>query len=171
MLSEDTEKLDVAPLLTSLQEALKLSTTQLDNLKQLNAETQSLLLESCPRFEKTSKSTVKNVNEAIKALKIDDFKYFIEESYDHVKTNSTKTIEDVASVVRFFYWKNLCVVLVTCIVMAVILSLYMNAEWPWEDHQTVVKERAAGKALMSAWPHLSKDGQALLQDKILKTSP
>jgi hypothetical protein len=110
------------------------------------------------------------VNEAIHAFKIDDFKYFIEESYEQVKNNSTKTVEEISNILQWFHWKNLALALGLSLVVAVMVGLYINAEWPWEIHQSVVKERAAGKALMNAWPHLSKDDQAFLQDKILKTN-
>lgn len=154
----------------SMQEALKLGDSQLSTLKKLNSETQSLMVDSCTRFEKTSNSTVKNVNEAINAFKIDDFKNFVEDSYEQVKNNSTKTVEDVSKILRLFHWKNLALALGLSLVVAVMIGLYINAEWPWEIHQSVVKERAAGKALMNAWPHLTKDDQAFLQNKILKTT-
>jgi len=154
----------------SMQEALKLGETQLITLKKLNEETESLMADSCTRFEKTSNATVRNVNEAINAFKIDDFKHFIEESYEQVKTNSVHTVEEVSKILRWFHWKNLSLALGLSLVVAVVIGLYINAEWPWEIHQSVVKERAAGKALMNAWPHLGKQDQEFLQDKILKTS-
>jgi hypothetical protein len=154
----------------SMQEALKLGEAQLSTLKKLNTETESLMSDSCIRFEKTSNSTVKNVNEAINAFKIDDFKNFVEQSYEQVKNNSIKTVDDVSKILRWFHWKNLSLALGLSLVVAVVIGLYINAEWPWEIHQSVVKERAAGKALMNAWPHLGKDDQAFLEKKILKTT-
>lgn len=161
---------NAARMRLSLQESLKVGEAQLSALKKLNTETQSLMEGSCTRFEKTSNATVKNVNEAIHAFKIDDFKYFIEESYEQVKNNSTQTVEEISNILRWFHWKNLALALGLSLVVAVLLGLYINAEWPWEIHQSVVKERAAGKALMNAWPHLGKADQAFLQDKILKNT-
>ncbi|MDX2164164.1 MAG: hypothetical protein SFW07_01970 [Gammaproteobacteria bacterium] len=173
-LNEHIEKInalmnDLHQLITEAN-VLKLGEHQLENLKKMNSEIQNTISDSCARFEKTSIATVKNVNEAIHAFKVDDFKYFIEESYDQARNNSVKTVEEVSKILRVFHWKNMGLALGLSLVVAVLIGLYMNAEWPWEIHQTVVKERAAGKALMNAWPHLNKDDQAFLQDKILKIS-
>lgn len=159
-----------ARLRLSMQESLKLGSTQLETLKKINTETQTLISESCTRFEKTSYATVRNVHAAVHAFKIDDLKYLIQESHEQIKDNARKTINDVSKNLRFFHWKNIILALGLSLVVAVLMGLYMNAEWPWEVHQTVVKERAAGKALMNAWPHLNQDDQAFLQDKILKVS-
>jgi len=173
-LNEHIEKInalmnDLRQLMTEAN-VLKLGENQLENLKKMNSDIQNTISDSCSRFEKTSVATVKNVNEAINALKVDDFKYFIEESYDQAKNNSMKTVDEISKILRGFHWKNLALALGLSLVVAVLIGLYMNAEWPWEIHQSVVKERAAGKALMNAWPHLNKDDQAFLQDKILNIS-
>lgn len=150
----------------SLQDAIKIGESQINTLKKLNTETKTLMTDSCVRFEKTSTATIKNVHAAITAFKIEDFNIFIENSYNQIKNNTLKITLYISRFLRWFHWKNLSLAVGISIIIAVLMGLYINAEWPWEIHQTVVKERTAGKALMNAWSHLEKTDKLILQNKL-----
>jgi len=154
----------------SIQEALKMGNLQVQEIKRIGEETRTMMRDSCQRFERTSLSTIKNVNEAINAVNLDELKKFVENSYAQIKSHSADAISKISSIFRGFQWKNLIFALSLSLMTSVIIGLYLNAEWPWEIHQTIVKERTAGKAVMNAWPHLSKTDQAYLEQKILKIS-
>jgi hypothetical protein len=154
----------------SAQEALKLGDTQLQSLQKLSDETRTMVKESCARFERTSVSSVKNVNEAVNSFNVEEFKEFVDGSYEKVKSASRTAVEKVADILRWFQWKNLLLALGLGLVVAVVIGLYIDDEWPWEIHQKVVDQRKAGQALMNAWPHISKSDQQLLQSKILNLS-
>ena len=128
------------------------------------------MTESCTRFEKTSLATIKNVHAAVTAFKIEDFNNFFESSYTQIKNNTLKITLNISSFLHKFHWKNLSLTLGISLVIAVIMGLYINAEWPWEIHQSVVKERVAGKALMNAWAHLKKTDKLILQNKLAATN-
>jgi hypothetical protein len=154
----------------SAQEALKLGDTQLQSLHKLSEETRTMVRESCARFERTSSSTVKNVNEAVNSFNVEEFKNFVEYSYEKVKSASSVAVEKITDILRWFQWKNLLIALGLALVVAVAIGLYIDDEWPWEIHQKVVDQRKAGVALMNAWPHLNKNDQQFLQQKILDLS-
>ncbi len=156
----------IAKWQVSAKETLKLGDTQLQSLRKLKDETKSLMNESCTRFERTSNSTVKHIQEAIHNFNLDEFKQYVEKSYDGVKKTSSSTVEKISDVLHWFQWKNLMLALGLSIVVGVAIGLYIDGEWPWELHSTVVKQRTAGEALINAWPHLSKADQEYLGDRI-----
>jgi hypothetical protein len=151
----------------SAQEALRLGDLQLQTLKKVNEDTKNHLQESCSRFERASNSTVKNVHEIMDNLKLDEFKTYVEKSYEEVSKTSSSALEKISTIFNWFQWKNMALALGLSIVAAVVIGLYIDDEWPWELHSNVVKERSAGEALMNAWPHLDKADQAFLENKIL----
>lgn len=159
---------NIAKWQVSAQEALKLGDTQLQSLRKLKEESKTLMNESCARFERTSNTTVKHIHEAIHNFKLDDFKQYVEKSYDGVTKTSSSAIEKITDVLRWFQWKNLTLALGLSVVAGVAIGLYINGEWPWELHSTVVKQRTAGEALINAWPRLSKADQQYLGDKMLQ---
>jgi len=151
----------------SAQEALKIGDTQLQSLRKLKDETKNLMNESCTRFERTSNTTVRHIHEAIHNFNLDDFKQYIEKSYDGVKKASSSAVEKIGDALHWFQWKNLVFTLGLSIVAGVAIGLYIDGEWPWELHSTIVNERTAGEALIKAWPRLSITDQQYLEDKIL----
>ena len=169
-ISEVLTEAGAARMRLSMQEALKLGQQQIQSIQRVGEDTRNLMRDSCTRFERTAAASVKNINESINAVKIDDLKVFVEESYTLVKNHSTDAIKKVTQILKWFHWKNLMLALGVSVMTSVIIGLYLNAEWPWEIHQTIVKERAAGKAMLNAWPHLSRADQVYLEQKILKTN-
>lgn len=165
-LKEILTEAGAARLKLSIQEAIKISESQLGSLKKLNAETKTIMAESCTRFEKSASATIKNVHAAITAFKIEDFNHFFESSYSQIKNNTQKLTLYITQFLKNFHWKNFSITLGISLIIAVIMGLYINAEWPWELHQSVVKERVAGKALMNAWAHLDKTDKLILQNKL-----
>lgn len=158
---------NIAKWQISAHETLTLGDTQLQSLRKLKEETKSLMNESCTRFERTSHTTVKHIHDAIQHFKLDDFKQYVEKSYDGVKDASSSVIDKTTSILAWFQWKNLLLALGLSIVVGVAIGLYIDGEWPWELHSTVVKQRTAGEALINAWPELNNTDQEYLEDKIL----
>lgn len=152
------------------QETLQLGDKQLAKLRKISSDANSVIKESCNRFERTSSTAVKNVNDAINTLKLDEFKSHVEQSYIQMKITSISGLEKIFELLRWFHWKNLALALGISLVIALVIGLYINDEWPWEMHQDVIKERTAGKALISAWPHLSKQDRQFIKNKIFTLS-
>lgn len=152
----------------SAQDALRLGDLQLSTVKKLSEETKNLLTESCLRFERTSQSTIKNVQEAVSMFKVDEFKAYTEQCCEEVRKNSSAAVQKINEIFSWFQWKNMALVLGLSIIAAVVIGLYIDDEWPWELHDKVVKERAAGQALMNAWPHLSEVDHQYLENKLLQ---
>ncbi len=64
-------------------------------------------------------------------------------------------------------WQLIVLPLLTTLLTAFALGLYMSAEYPWEIHQKAQNERGAGVVLMKAWPILSQQEK----NKILSIKP
>lgn len=154
----------------SAQDALRLGDLQLNMVKKLSEETKNLLNDSCSRFERASQTTIKNMQDAVSLYKIDDFKTYTEICVDKVKKESSQAVEKMADVFSWFQWKNMILTLGLSVIAAVVIGLYIDDEWPWELHSKVVKERAAGQALMNAWPHLDAVDHQYLENKLTAAS-
>lgn len=152
------------------KEALNVSETQIQHLKQMSTDTNQTLRESCERFDRTISSTAKNISEAIGTFKMDEFQKFTEQSCLQVKDTAAGAIGKMTDIVRWFHWKNLALAAGLSLVVAIFMGLYINDEWPWEMHGNVVKQRNAGQALMNAWPNLNKQDQQYLEQGIMKLS-
>ena len=154
----------------SAQDALKLGDLQLDIVKKLSEDTQRLMNESAQRFERTSQSTTKNIHDAVNMFKVEEFKQYTEHSCEEIKKTASSAMEKINEILNWFQWRNLVLVLGLSIIAAVVIGLYIDDEWPWELHETVIRERAAGQALMNAWPHLDAADQRYLEEKLLESN-
>jgi len=150
----------------SAQDALRLGDLQLNTVKKLSEETKNLMNESCAKYEKASEAATRNLKEAIAQFKIEDYKIYTETCAEEVKKSSSLAIQKIVGIFHWFQWKNMLLCLGLSIIAAVMIGLYIDDEWPWELHSKVVKERAAGQALMNAWPHLDPADHQYLENKL-----
>lgn len=152
------------------KEALKLGEAQIETLRKMTNETNQTLRESCERFDRTVNTSAKNIQEAVNAFNIDEFKSYAEKSCVEIKDTAAIAMDKVTDVLKWFHWKNITLATGLSLMVAVCMGLYINDEWPWEMHGNVVKQRTAGQALMTAWPALNKTDQNYLEQNILKLS-
>jgi hypothetical protein len=150
----------------SAQDALRLGDLQLSTVKKLSEETKNLMNDSCARYEKAALAATKNLKEAIAQFKMEEYKTYTENCAEEVKKNSSVALQKITDIFSWFQWKNMALCLGFSIIAAVVIGLYIDDEWPWELHSKVVKERAAGQALMNAWPHLDPSDHQYLEGKL-----
>lgn len=140
------------------------------HLEEASLEIGKTLKESIDKFDRITGNTVKTVNEAVSSFRINDLKELVDKSAGHIKELSVSALERIYKVVKWFHWKNLIMALSLSLLIAIVMGLYINDEWPWEMHSSVVKQRSAGQALINAWPHLSHTDQAYIVQQIVKVN-
>lgn len=117
------------------------------------------------RFERTTHQITKSLNTTMQGLHAGELQQLVEDSAAEVKTFATTATSHWDKIVKWFHWKNLGLVFLLSLVVTILVSLYIDDEWPWEAHKTVVKQRLAGQALLSAWPQLTQvDRQQIMDD-------
>ncbi len=117
------------------------------------------------RVERTTQQITKNITNTLQGLRVGELQQLVDDSITAVKTFAQTTTTKVENIVKWFHWKNLGLVFLLSLVVTLLVSLYIDDEWPWEAHQTVVKQRLAGQAVLSAWPQLTQlDKQQIMDD-------
>jgi hypothetical protein len=95
----------------------------------------------------------------------------IEEHSELTILNVEKTAQNVLlkneKSANKYQWQLIVLPLLTTLLTAFALGLYMSDEYPWEIHQQALNERGAGVVLMKAWPILSQQEK----NKILSIKP
>ena len=117
------------------------------------------------RVERTTHQITKNLNNTMQGLRAGELQQLVEDSATEVKTFAATATTQLDKIVKWFHWKNLGLVFLLSLVVTILVSLYIDDEWPWETHKTVVKQRLAGQALLSVWPQLTQlDRQQIMDD-------
>lgn len=81
--------------------------------------------------------------------------------------NSTKDILiKSAKLLKIFQLRTISLTIITTLIAAFTISIYVSDEYPWEMHQQASSERNAGKILLTAWPNLSqKEKEKILNNR------
>ena len=145
------------------EDSLKEGKAHLQEIKQTLDSFQKGSKEVCGRLDRATAYTVKGISEAINAFRPSDFRQLTENACVEVEHTAASAIKSIARVTRWFYWKKLMMVFSFALVVAVVTGLYLTAEWPWEIHDNVIKERLAGKAVLQSWPQLIPQDKQLIE--------
>lgn len=138
--------------LTVLQE------TAATQLKQIETEMSALIQfakESYEHLDQSANYTIKSITETLNTFRISDFQRLTDESIQKIHDTTHSAIEYFRRLVRRFYWRNFGLCFVMSVLVVVGTGLYINDEFPWEMHSTVVEQRHAGQTLLKAWPALT----------------
>lgn len=144
-----------------------------EHIKHLNTTSLAIgktLKDSVEEFDRIGGNAVKKINETVSVFHINDLKPWIDKSVTQINELSVSALNQIYSVIKWFHWKNLLLVLGLSLMIVIIMGLYINDEWPWEMHANVIKQRAAGQALMSVWPQLSGVDQDYIIAQIIKVN-
>ncbi len=119
----------------------------------------------CSRVERTTQQITKSLNNTMQGLRVGELQQLVEDSASDVKNFAETTANQVSNIVKWFHWKNLGLVFLLSLIVTLLVSLYIDDEWPWEAHNAVVKQRLAGQAVLSAWSQLTQlDRQQIMDD-------
>jgi gas vesicle protein len=117
------------------------------------------------KVERTAHQITKNLNTAMQGLHAGELQQLVEDSAAEVKNFSAAATTKMNGIVKWFHWKNLGLVFLLSLIVTLLVSLYIDDEWPWEEHNVVLKQRTAGQAVLSAWPQLTQlDRQQIMDD-------
>lgn len=139
----------------AIKQAKEETQSALQTLKSTCEEIKHTVEETETRLDHTITQTLTHVAEITKSFPADEFKQVTEKSCAEIKETSNNAMKQMVNFGRLFHRKNLIMAFVLTLFMAFVLGLYLNGEWPWEIHQQVIKERNAGRALLTAWPKLT----------------
>jgi hypothetical protein len=118
--------------------------------------------QQCEKLNQSSMHTVKNVAQLVTLSKHNPLQKLSEEKSKEIRTSCETHLGKVEHTVRSFQWKNIAIAMFLSMVVSIIVSLYINDEWPWQAHDQVVKQREAGKILLDSWQQLSQSDRALI---------
>lgn len=141
-------------------------------MKQGDAHLQAIQA-SCQRFEKLIHDAEARINhltnhfdnKCSRALQFitDDnvsitetFKQQTDSVYKQVSQTAGKATGQIKKLTGWLRWERLSIALVAGLSAALLTTIYVNAEMPWESHHRSVHERVIGKKVLQAWPMLSE---------------
>jgi len=124
------------------------------------------LKETCTHLDNASSQLVKGLSKTLSNLRTVELEQLADDSAQEVKNFAHTATKQMVEVSRWFYWKNLLLVLFLSFVVVLLTGLFIDDEWPWESHKAAVKERVAGQALLEAWPQLSLVDQQRIMSNV-----
>lgn len=135
-------------------------------LQEVYTEAKAIIKKACERAEHASTQILKGLGRTLDSLHPSEFQNLTEVSTEEVKKVSSRATQQITDTVRWFHWKNLFIVFFLSLMVSLSISFYLDDEWPWEVHNTAVKQRLAGAALMNAWAGLSPSDQQLIAQNV-----
>ena len=144
------------------EQAVSQGEAQVQALQSINEEFRVLSHQSCDRLEQASHYAVKSMGDIVTSFRQADFKSVADGCCDRIEKLTNKSITKINELMRWVYWKKIFLVFAFSSLVAVITGLYINDEWPWEDHAEVMHERDLGQAASHAWQQLSAKDKAMI---------
>ncbi len=121
------------------------------------------------QLKQSANQALTSISELAHLFPVSDFKQVTEQSCAQLKTTAISSIQNIGSLAKNFYRKNIIMAVTLTLFIVFLSGLYLNDEWPWEIHQQVVKERIAGQTLLAAWPQLTPAEQQDIMNAAKKT--
>lgn len=114
-------------------------------------------------IENLSEQTHKNIATALNNLNPNEFQRLVTKSCEEVKTIANSSAQQISTVSRWFNVKNILTVTILSFIVATFTVLYVNDEWPWEEHKIAEEQRMIGKAVLNIWSQINPvDQQRIL---------
>ncbi len=114
-------------------------------------------------FENVCDAAILQINEATKLLGLNEFRQATQDYRDSLEQQTDKILERLDRSTQWFSWQRFMIIILVAVLSAMTTAFVLTNQFPWETHQQVSLERAAGKILLKAWPHLNKEEQDYLK--------
>lgn len=139
--------------LTSLSERCEQFTHQIELQKQHLIE---LTDRSLSKIEQHTTQALHQIGQTLSKYDPHQFHRIASESCDHVERAASDAVIKSNKLLNTFQLRFNFVAVLTTLITAFFVVLYLSDEFPWEMHHQAMKERQAGKVLLQAWPNLSQ---------------
>lgn len=131
-------------------------------LENIFRNTKTTIATQCLQLNKASMTTVKNVSQLVSSVRKTHLKKITEERLHEMQKNCVSSSQKIHRSIASLHWRNLVMVVLVTLLVASIVSLYVDNAWPWQAHQQILKQREAGKILLNSWQQLSHSDQELI---------
>lgn len=143
----------------------KTSQHLLADMQSQHREFSKTVEKSLTQLDDYTTTALKKIALLLAGYDVQHFKRVANESCGYVEKAASDAITRSTRLLRTFQWRAAALAMLTTLLTAFALGLYVSNEMPWETHQQARNEREAGKMLMKAWPMLSQQEK----DKILSS--
>lgn len=123
--------------------------------EQLNTWNEDILL----HLQQYATQAIDRLDRHLAQYDVKQFHRLANESCDEIATLANKVIANSQRAVRSMQWRLLGLSVVTSLITAFVVGLYISDEAPWDMHHQALNERQAGKLLLQAWPKLTRHEQ------------
>ncbi len=107
------------------------------------------------KIEKHINQAMHNITCQLSKYDVQHFHRIATESCDHVERTANDAVTKSNKLLHLFQFRFNLFTVITTIITAFIIVLYLSDEFPWEMHSQALNERQAGKLLLQAWPKLT----------------
>jgi hypothetical protein len=126
-------------------------------LQQQQEALQVLTEHSLAQINKHSEQATQNISSQLGQYDPQQFQRIALESCEQVKRAANNAVNKSNKLLQIFHLRFNFFAVLTTLLTAFIVVLYLNGELPWEMHHQAKNERQAGKVLLQAWPKLSQE--------------
>lgn len=148
----------------------KTSGQLLTDLSAQHHEFSRMVDNSMALMDEHTQLAIEKIDKQLGDYDVQHFRRVANESCEHVEKAAQDALLKSTSMLRTVEWRSIALALLTTLLTAFAISLYVSNEMPWDSHQQAIEERDAGKLLIKAWPSLSPEEKIkiLNGDKSLK---
>ncbi len=130
---------------------------QSSHLQQQLEEFKLLTGQSLTKLDEHEREVKQNISDYLSQYDLHQFQHVANESCEQVKKTAQDAISKSQKLLHTFQIRFNFFAVLTTILTAFIMVLYLNGELPWEMHHQAKNEREAGKVLLQIWPKLSQE--------------
>lgn len=121
------------------------------------------------KIEAHAEKTTQTIAMHLSKYDVHQFHRIASESCDHVERVANDAVSKSNKLLSMFQLRFGLFAVLTTILTAFVIVLYLSDELPWEMHHQAMNERQAGKVLLQAWPNLSQEEkEKILHEEGLK---
>lgn len=135
----------------------ELCSEQMKLQQERNEQFMRLAKKTFERLDRASEHAVKSIKDSMSVFNPGEMKHLAEKNREILESTSARAVSTIQKLHQWFHWKSFAFATAVTLVASVSLGLYVNDEFPWEEHKQVALQRSAGEALITAWPNLSQE--------------
>ncbi|WP_298625167.1 hypothetical protein [uncultured Legionella sp.] len=140
-----------------------------ESIHQHQEQLENLTEQCIERIEHHSAKVTQAIVGQLSKYDVHQFHRIASESCDHVERVAHDAVNKSNKLLNLFQLKLGLFAVLTTMLTAFVIVLYLSDELPWEMHHQAMNERQAGKVLLQAWPNLTQEEkEKILNDDGLK---